>query len=148
MNLSDRKSRKSLSANPLRIIYENRSRSIPETRLHRLASSLYTAERISRLKRTILVICSNSTIRRLNSMYRKINRTTDVLSFAFSELDLLGEIYIALPRAAQQAKEYGVSLDNEIQRLFVHGFFHLLGHDHERLTDRLKMEKKERNYLN
>jgi probable rRNA maturation factor len=147
MNLSDRKSRKSLSANPLRIIIDDRSHKVSRRRLCRLALSLYGMERINPLKQTILIFCSNTTIRRLNDRYRKIGRPTDVLSFTFSEPDLLGEIYISLPRAAQQAKEYGVSLDNEIQRLFVHGFFHLLGHDHKHLPDRLKMEKKELKYL-
>jgi rRNA maturation RNase YbeY len=147
MNLSGRKSRKSLSANPLQIIVDDPSHSISKTMLYRLASSLYARERILRLKRTFLIICSDTTIHRLNATYRKIDRPTDVLSFAFSEPDLLGEIYISLPCAAQQAKAYGVTLDNEIQRLFIHGFFHLLGHDHKRLNDRLKMEKKELKYL-
>lgn len=147
MNLSDRKLRKSLSANPLRIIIDDRSQKVSKTQLCRLAMSLYDTERINCAKQTILIFCSNSTIRRLNARYRKLDRPTDVLSFTFSEPDLLGEIYISLPCAAQQAKEYGVSIENEIQRLFVHGFFHLLGHDHKRLTDRLKMEKKERKYL-
>jgi probable rRNA maturation factor len=96
---------------------------------------------------TALIFCSDMMIRRLNAAYRKVDRVTDVLSFTFFEPDLLGEIYISLPRAAQQAKEYGVSLDNEIKRLFVHGFFHLLGYDHERSSDRRKMEKMELKYL-
>ena len=147
MSLSDRKSRKSLSLNSLQIIRDDRSHTIPKTRLHRLASSLYAVERINPAKQTILIFCSDTMIHRLNATYRKVDRPTDVLSFTFSEPDLLGEIYISLPRAAQQAKEYGVSLENEIKRLFVHGFFHLLGYDHEDLPDQRKMEKMELKYL-
>jgi probable rRNA maturation factor len=147
MKLSDRKSRKSLSAIPLQVIFDDRSQKVSKTRLCRLAVSLYGGEHINPLKQTTLIFCSDSIIHRLNATYRKIDRPTDVLSFAFSEPDLLGEIYISLPYAAQQAKAYGVSLENEIQRLFIHGFFHLLGHDHKRLKDRLKMEEKELKYL-
>ncbi|OGX61047.1 MAG: rRNA maturation RNase YbeY, partial [Paenibacillus sp. RIFOXYA1_FULL_44_5] len=44
---------------------------------------------------------------------------------------LLGDIVISLPRAEEQSKDYGHSLEREIAFLFVHGFLHLIGYDHE-----------------
>jgi rRNA maturation RNase YbeY len=147
MKSSSSTSRKTFSEKPLRIIREYRSLTIPATRLHQLAALLYTSERVSAMQKTSLIFCSNARIKGLNASYRGMNKVTDVLSFAFCDPDLLGEVYIAIPRAAKQAREYGVSLQNEVLRLFVHGFFHLLGYDHEKRPERFKMEKKERKYL-
>ena len=87
-------------------------------------------------------------IHKINKEYRQIDRPTDVISFAFldtekdkakilakNEMVVLGDIYICLDKAKEQAIEYGHSLDRELRFLFVHGLLHLLGYDH--------MEKKD-----
>jgi probable rRNA maturation factor len=43
----------------------------------------------------------------------------------------MGDIVISIPTAALQARESGISLDVEVEHLALHGFLHLLGHDHE-----------------
>jgi probable rRNA maturation factor len=86
----------------------------------------------------------NEFIHQMNRDYRHIDRPTDVISFAFLDgeadpLDLLknnaspvclGDIYISIEKARQQAEEYGHPLKRELQFLFVHGLLHLLGFDH------------------
>lgn len=89
---------------------------------------------------TDVVIVDNKTIHEINNEYRHIDRPTDVISFAFldeeSERNLkggpisLGQIIISYEKAEEQAKEYGHSLNREINFLFVHGLLHLLGYDH------------------
>ena len=82
-------------------------------------------------------------IQAINREYRNIDRVTDVISFAFlddeSELGaivdedvprILGEIFICVPRALEQAKEIGNSPQRELRFLFIHGLLHLLGYDH------------------
>lgn len=85
-----------------------------------------------------IIIVDNEYIYNLNRDYRGIDRPTDVITFAlednkdFVTLDhrVLGDIYISLDKAIEQAKEYGHGLKREICFLAVHGFLHLLGYDH------------------
>ena len=94
-----------------------------------------------------IVLCSDYRIRKLNQKYRAKDKATDVLSFCFEDPEILGEIYISLQRAAVQARRFGVSYESELNRLFVHGIFHLLGYDHIEEKDRELMEKKESKYI-
>lgn len=87
----------------------------------------------------------------LNTRYRKISKDTDVLSFPLMDRDLyrgpviLGDIVISVPRAREQATEFGVPFYDELLRLLVHGLLHLIGFDHEiNAYQRKRMEKKER----
>ena len=90
----------------------------------------------------------NKYIHKINKKYRDIDRPTDVISFAFLDNDpnreelmhkvevvALGDIYISIEKAKEQAEEYGHSLDRELQFLFTHGFLHLLGFDHMKEDD-------------
>ena len=130
------------SRQPLDIIRRS-SYSVPANKLRHTAELLYRNEHIP-LSRTISVVfCSDIAIRKLNVRFRKIDRATDVLSFAFSDDDLLGEIFISPRRAAVQARRYGHTCTEELVRLFIHGFYHLLGYDHKTARRYKEMEKKE-----
>ncbi|MDR1697877.1 MAG: rRNA maturation RNase YbeY [Erysipelotrichaceae bacterium] len=85
-----------------------------------------------------LIFVSKNRIRFLNLTYRKIDKVTDVISFAFNDnlseggpRNNLGEIDICYDVAVLQAKKYQHSLRREIAFLFVHGLLHLLGYDHQ-----------------
>lgn len=82
-----------------------------------------------------LYFTDDQVIRKLNRSYRGKDKATDVLSFIFDEpagsYRLLGEVVISVDTAQRQAQELGHSLEEEIKRLIVHGFVHLLGYDHE-----------------
>jgi probable rRNA maturation factor len=117
----------------------------PEKRFVNLANK--AARRVKRLRGIVEVnIVSDAAMKRLNGKWRKINRTTDVLSFAWQEdkkieSELLGQIYISYSQVARQAKEVsakggsafsrGVPVDQEMARVFVHGLLHLAGYDHD-----------------
>ena len=84
-----------------------------------------------------VIFVDNNKIHEINKEYRGIDRVTDVISFALEdnldiELDhrLLGDIYICVERAEEQAKEYEHSFLREISFLMIHGLLHLLGYDH------------------
>ena len=90
-----------------------------------------------------VVLCSDETIRRLNRDYRHHDKVTDVLSFEFHEPDFLGEIYICEEQVRRQAPAYGNTFYAELKRVMVHGLLHLLGYDHIKPADRVKMRKRE-----
>ncbi len=85
-----------------------------------------------------VIIIDNEEIHKINKEYRGIDRPTDVISFAledddsFVQLDkrILGDIYISIDKAKEQAKEYGHKLLRELCFLTIHGILHLLGYDH------------------
>lgn len=85
-----------------------------------------------------VIIVDNEYIHKLNREYRGIDRPTDVISFALEDTEdikyedfrLLGDIYISIDKAKEQAIEYGHSFKREICFLAVHGLLHLLGYDH------------------
>lgn len=59
----------------------------------------------------------------------------------------LGDIIISVPRAIAQAEEYGHSVEREIGFLFVHGFLHLIGYDHETEEEEKVMFAKQEQIL-
>ena len=96
-----------------------------------------------------LIFVTDEEIKRLNQTYRKIDRGTDVLSFALCD-DLenemkksLGDIFIAVDQARRQASEYGHSLKREMAFLAVHGYLHLLGYDHQTKEEEEQMFAKQ-----
>lgn len=86
-------------------------------------------------KEVSLYLTDDNTVRLLNREFRGKDKPTDVLSFVYDEqvgkYRLLGEIVISMDTARRQAEELGHSFEEEIKRLLVHGFVHLLGYDHE-----------------
>ncbi len=101
-----------------------------------------------------IIFVSSDKIHEINREYRGVDRVTDVISFALEdskeiELDhrLLGDIYICLERAHEQAIEYGHSFLREICFLSVHGLLHLLGYDHMEPEDEKVMFGKQDDIL-
>ena len=105
-----------------------------------------------------ILFVNDRTIKLLNRTFRGVDKTTDVLSFPqqlrtpSSELRtpnfILGDIVINLQRAKRQAIEQGITLNEELKRLTIHGLLHLLGYDHEKSRyQKDKMESKERELL-
>ncbi|MBH5318128.1 rRNA maturation RNase YbeY [Paenibacillus sp. GSMTC-2017] len=115
-----------------------------------------------------LTFIDDAGIHALNLEYRNIDRPTDVLSFAMQddgvdelniifevesedEVDpisgMLGDIIISVERAVAQSEEYGHSLEREVAFLFVHGFLHLIGYDHQDDASEAIMTEKQESVL-
>jgi probable rRNA maturation factor len=130
----------------IEIIHQYRPLPCPAKLLRETAAAVYSGENIGKNEAVTLILCSDYMIRKLNRQYRKIDRATDVLSFPFGDPDLLGEIYISLQRAKIQAKRYGLTYNEELKRLLIHGLLHLIGYDHHKKPDKEAMEAKEQYY--
>jgi probable rRNA maturation factor len=95
------------------------------------------------------LISGDSELRRLNREFRGMDHPTDVLSFPAGPPTApaaahLGDLAISLGRARAQAREFGHSIEQEVEILMLHGLLHLLGFDHE--TDGGKMARAEKRW--
>lgn len=96
-----------------------------------------------------LVLVDDPTIHKLNKEYRDKDKPTDVISFAYLEVTeyekvegdiIVGDVFISVDTAKKQAKKKGHSLEEELSVLFVHGFLHLFGFDHQDDEEEEEME--------
>jgi len=79
--------------------------------------------------------------KRLNGRFRRRDRATNVLSFAYGGGS--GDVILCHPVIAREARAQGKALRAHYAHLVVHGVLHLRGHDHLRKTDAERMEKAE-----
>ena len=105
-------------------------------KLHEFITFVLKEEKLENVEFNIIFI-DNPRIHEINLTYRGVDRPTDVISFALEDIKtedlgvrLLGDIYISIDKAKEQATSFGHSLRREISFLAVHGLLHLLGYDH------------------
>lgn len=96
-----------------------------------------------------LSLVNDREIREINRLHRGTDRPTDVLSFPlepepFAGERLLGDVVISVETARRQAAAYDAPLQNELNRLLIHGILHVLGHDHVEPAERALMQSEER----
>jgi probable rRNA maturation factor len=106
-----------------------------------------------------ILFVNDERMRILNSRFRGIDRTTDVLSFPQNEFIspnaqrltpnlVLGDVVISLPKTKKQAEENCLTFHQELKRLLIHGLLHLIGYDHEiNRYQANKMRKKTKELL-
>jgi probable rRNA maturation factor len=85
-----------------------------------------------------LVICGDSLAQRMNKEYRKKTYKPNVLSFPISKNE--GEIFLNIPKAAREARQYRTTLEKRAALLFVHGCYHLKGLDHSDKMEALEQK--------
>lgn len=92
-------------------------------------------------KEISLVLVDNDQIREINRQYLNRDYPTNVIAFSqiegdFGDLNpnLLGDVVISVERAASDGLAGGLTLDDELDFLFIHGLLHLLGYEHENTT--------------
>ena len=118
---------------------------------------IYIKKRLLKLKKIKLLknksnnytifLTNNKKMQRLNKKFRNKNKPTDVLSFPFNNKVehkkniYLGDIAISYEIVNKRSKNSNFFL--EFDKMWIHGYLHLLGHDHKRKKDFNKMKKVE-----
>ena len=93
-----------------------------------------------------IFLTNNKEMKNLNYKFRKKNKTTDVLSFPLKNKNYIGDIAISFEIINKRSKKSNFYL--ELDKMWVHGYFHLIGYDHKKIRDFEKMSKKENLVLN
>ena len=93
------------------------------------------------------IFCDDEYLLEINKQYLNHDYYTDIISFDYTENEFVsGDIFISIDRVKENASDYGVSFDNELKRVVIHGILHFCGYkdksqDEERMM-RLKEEEK------
>ena len=93
-----------------------------------------------------ILLTNNRKMKNLNFKFRKKNKPTDVLSFQSNENFYIGDIAISYEIINKRSKLSNFFL--EFDKMWIHGYFHLIGYNHKKLKDFKKMSKKENLVLN
>ncbi len=125
------------------VLNRQRREKVPAQELREFARRLAEGAGLSDAGFSVCLV-SDRKIKSYNATYRAIRQPTDVLSFPDDpgERSYLGDIVISVQTASRQAFEMEHSLRRELEILIVHGYLHLLGHDHE--TDHGRMMRLQR----
>jgi len=93
-----------------------------------------------------ILLTNNKKMKNLNFKFRKKNKPTDVLSFQTNDNIYIGDIAISYEIVNKRSKLSNFFI--EFDKMWIHGYFHLIGYDHKKLKDFKKMAKKENLILN
>jgi probable rRNA maturation factor len=126
-----------------------------------LAELVVAEEGFPESSEVTLLLVSDDEMGSYNERFLTRSGPTDVLAFPVEDLKpgvpperdindpplLLGDIIVAPGYISRQADEYGVTFDDEMSLMVVHGLLHLLGYEHETDEQAEAMETREREIL-
>ena len=93
-----------------------------------------------------ILLTNNKKMKNLNFKFRRKNKITDVLSFQTNDNKYIGDIAVSYEIVNKRSKLTNFFV--EFDKMWIHGYFHLIGYDHKKLKDFKKMAKKEDLILN
>ena len=104
----------------------------------------------SNVQEISIFLTNNVKMRQLNLRFRKKNNPTDVLSFPINivkkKIGYLGDIAISYEIVNKRSKK--TNFNYEFDKMWVHGYLHLIGYDHKKIREFEKMHKLEKKILN
>ena len=94
------------------------------------------------------IFCDDAKILEVNKTYLQHDYFTDIITFDYCEGAVLnGDIFISVDTVRANAQEFGVTFENELHRILIHGILHLCGQEDKTPEARLEMTRKENEAL-
>lgn len=95
------------------------------------------------------IFCSDEYLLEINQKYLEHDTYTDIITFDYTEnSDIIsGDIFVSVDRVGENAREFGVTFDEEMRRVLIHGVLHLLGYPDKKPSEEKKMRQKENEAL-
>ena len=94
------------------------------------------------------IFCDDAYLLDLNIEFLEHDTLTDIISFDYTLGKLIsGDIYISVERVMENAKDYAVTLQNELSRVMIHGILHYCGYKDKSDSDETEMRSKENYYM-
>jgi rRNA maturation RNase YbeY len=94
------------------------------------------------------IFCDDDYLHKLNVEFLNHDTLTDIISFDYTMGKLIqGDIYISIERVKDNAKDFNVSLKEELHRVIIHGVLHYCGYKDKTDTDARLMREKENHYI-
>jgi rRNA maturation RNase YbeY len=94
------------------------------------------------------VFCDDAYLHKLNVEFLDHDTLTDIISFDYTMGKLVsGDIFISIERVKDNAVDFGVSFEDELHRVIVHGILHYCGYKDKTDDDAKVMRTKENHYL-
>lgn len=102
-----------------------------------------------KLQELTYIFCSDAYLLKINQQYLHHDTYTDIITFDNSEYEgeIVGDIFISIPRIKENAVKFKVSEVDELHRVIIHGALHLLGYKDKTPADNKNMTQKEDQYL-
>jgi probable rRNA maturation factor len=109
-------------------------------------------DKINRNKIVEIIFINENEMRKYNRTYRKINKTTNILTFNYSKFTdeeiVLSSIALCMTVIERRAKLHNCSIEVELKRTLIHGVLHVAGYDHINKKERNRMQELENLYMN
>jgi len=126
---------------------------VPFPKLKRRSTTNWIKETIHLEEKSIgdisFIFCSDDYLLEVNKKYLTHDYYTDIITFDYVEDGLIsGDIFISIDRVKENAKLFSTTLQDELNRILVHGVLHLLGYKDKIKKDKTLMTFKENYYLN
>ena len=93
------------------------------------------------------VFCSDDYLHRMNVEHLQHDTLTDVITFPYSKNPIEGDIFISIDRIEENAATFGVSFEEELRRVMIHGVLHICGYKDKTKKDKALMTQKENEAL-
>lgn len=94
------------------------------------------------------IFCSDAYLLKINQQYLEHDYYTDIITFDYVEGGVIsGDLFISTDRVLENAGVYGISFNEELNRIMIHGVLHLLGYEDKSVEQKKRMTEKEDYYL-